>query len=87
MKDSTLLGQSQLQKAKPHRYPLYVESKKGIQVNKYLQNRNRLTDFEKFMITKGDRCGGEGGMDWGLGLAYAHNGMMGQRGTLPNILR
>ena len=31
----------------------------------YLQNRNRLTDFEKLMVTKGD----EGGrMDWGFGI-------------------
>ena len=32
----------------------------------YLKNRNRLTDFEKFMITKGDRSGG--GMDWGVAI-------------------
>ena len=36
----------------------------------YLQNRNRLVDFEKFMVTKGDSEGEA--MDWGVGLAYAH---------------
>ena len=34
----------------------------------YLQNRNRLTDFEKLMVTKGDRSGG--GRD-GLGFGTA----------------
>ena len=32
-----------------------------------LQNRNKFTDFEKLMVTKGDRWGG-GGVDWGLGM-------------------
>ena len=35
----------------------------------YLQNRNRLTDFENLMITKGDRFGGGGN---GLGVWYWH---------------
>ena len=36
----------------------------------YLQNRNWLTDFEKLMGTKEDRCGGGHGgrMDWGSGI-------------------
>ena len=36
-----------------------------------MKNRNRLTDSEKLMVTKGDRRGWEG---WtgGLGWAYAH---------------
>ena len=34
---------------------------------KYLQNRNRLIDFEKYMVTKGDRWQGGDGLevwDW-----------------------
>ena len=38
--------------------------KKGYTLG-YLQNRNRLTDFEKLLVTKGDRWGG--GVDWGIG--------------------
>ena len=34
------------------------KKKKG--TNEYVQNRNRLTDFEKLKVTKGDRCVGEG---------------------------
>lgn len=35
---------------------------------------SRATDFEnKLVITTGDRW--EGGMDWGLGLAYTHSGV------------
>ena len=35
---------------------LYMESKKGGEYKwTYLQNRNRLTDFEKLLVTKGDR--------------------------------
>ena len=33
----------------------------------YLQNRHWLTDFEKFMVSKGDSAGG-GGMCWGCGM-------------------
>ena len=45
-----------------------MESKKRIQIT-YLQKRNRLTDFAKLMVPKGDRQWEE----WtgGLGLAYA----------------
>ena len=33
----------------------------------YLQNRNRLTDFEnKIMVTKEERCGGGGRDKWGV---------------------
>ena len=47
-------------------YHLYVKSKQRI----YLQNRNRLTDFEnKLMVIKGDRCGK--GWTGGLGPPYA----------------
>ena len=39
--------------------------KKSIQMN-YLQNRNRVTDFEnKFTVNKRDRC--RGGIYWGFG--------------------
>ena len=34
----------------------------------YLQNRNRLTDFEKLMVTKGDMWWGVGEMDWAFGI-------------------
>ena len=40
-------------------YHLYVEYKKMIQMNLYLQNRNRLTDIEnKLIVTKGERMEG-----------------------------
>ena len=39
---------------------------KRIQMNLAGQKQtHRFTDFENFMVTEGDRCGG--GMDWGLG--------------------
>ena len=70
---------------------LCAESKKGYKLT-YLQNRNRLTDFEKLTVTKGDRLGGYA---WGSGLPYAYWGIcndwpagtcyMAQR-TLCNIL-
>ena len=41
----------------------YVESKK-IQMN-LLQRRNRLTDFNKFLVTIGDKWGR---VDWGFGI-------------------
>ena len=38
----------------------------------YLQNRNRLTDFEnKHMVTKGDKVVG-GGMNWGVWDCHMH---------------
>ena len=60
----------------------------------YLQNRNRFTDFEKLMVTKGVR------LVWrawtgGLGLTCAPCGIWNDwptgtcsiaQGTLPNIL-
>ena len=61
----------------------------------YLQKRNRFTDFEKSMVTKGDGLGRRGWWigvwdwhmhncgiwnDWPMGICY-----MTQR-TLPNIL-
>ena len=39
--------------------------KKGYKCT-YLQNRNRLTDLEKFMITKRDRLVG---VDWGFEIS------------------
>ena len=45
---------------------LYVEILKRTQ-RTYLHNWNRLTDFEKFMVTKGDRWRW-GGMGWGFGI-------------------
>ena len=32
-----------------------------------MQNKNRLTDFEKHVVTKGDRWRGRG-RDWGFGI-------------------
>ena len=70
------------------------KKKKRIQWS-YLQHRKRLTDFEKLMVTKGDRWGKWEGWTWGLGLAYAHWGIwsgwpMGTcgttQGTLPSLL-
>ena len=70
-----------------------MESKVGYKWT-YLQNRNRLTDFEnKLMVTKGQLGWGE----WtgGLELAYAHCGIWNDwpaetcyisQGTLPSIL-
>ena len=46
-------------------YHLHVESKKRIQMN-FLQNRNRLTDFEKLMVIKGDRLVGRNGLELGI---------------------
>ena len=54
-------------------YHLYVESKKGIQRTS-LQNRYWFTDFEKLMVTKGDRLGG--GVDWGFGMERLSNWVM-----------
>ena len=61
----------------------------------YLQNRNRLTNFEhELVVTKGDRFR-EKGLTWGWGLAYAHCGIWNDwptgtcciaQGTLLNIL-
>ena len=52
-------------------YHLYVESffKKGYKWA-YLQNRNRLTDFDTFMVTKRDRSGrvGWSGLGFGIGI-------------------
>ena len=35
--------------------------------NELISRKDRLTDFENFMVTKGDRWG-MGGMDWGFGI-------------------
>ena len=47
-------------------YHLYVDSLKKLYKWTYLQNKNRLTDFEKLMVTEGDRCGR--GVGWGFGI-------------------
>ena len=62
-------------------YHLYVKSKKKrIQIN-------RLTDFEKFMITKGDRLGWVGGMDCTQSMEWLASGdLMHRTRTLPSIL-
>ena len=58
----------------------------------YLQNRNRLTDFEKLTVTKGDRWwGGKDGLQvWDGHMHTEVYGVIGQRGpaqrTLLNIL-
>ena len=56
----------------------------------YLQNRNRLTDFENFMVTKGDRQWAGEGEPGVWGLAYAHWSITRTcyiaQGTPPNIL-
>ena len=42
-------------------YITYMWNLKKLYKLTYLQNRNRLTDFEnKFMVTKGESCSGEG---------------------------
>ena len=53
-------------------YHLYVEFKKikGFKWT-YLQHRNRFTDFDKLMVTRGGQEVGEE-RPGGLGLAYAH---------------
>ena len=49
-------------------YQLLLESKKkGGYKWTYLHNRNRLTDFQKLIITKGDRWwGGRGDLEFGM---------------------
>ena len=60
----------------------------------YLQNRNRLTDFENKLMATKEEGGGEGGIG-GLRFAYSHCGIWNDwpigtcciaQGTLPNIL-
>ena len=47
----------------------------------YLQNRNRLTDFEKFMVIKGDRWQGDGWTGvWDWPMHPEAYGMTGQWG-------
>ena len=58
---------SQTVKDKHHVISLICGTKKGYR-RTYLQNRNKLTDFEKRMVTKGDRYesrdDGLGVWDW-----------------------
>ena len=54
-------------------YRLYVESKKKGYKWTYLQNRNRLTDFEKLTVIKEDwwrERDGLGGWDWHMHTRY-----------------
>ena len=49
----------------------------------YLKNRNRLTVFEKCMVTKWGKCGGRE-MDWGFGIhicTLVAYGTIGQQGS------
>ena len=56
-------------KDKHHMISLHVASKKGYK-RTYLQNRNRLTDFEnKLVVTEGERLGR--GMGWGCGIGIS----------------
>lgn len=69
--DQITLGEDGKTKADRERqtscHHLYVESKQKRYKCTYLQNRNRLTDFEsKLWLPKGK--GGGVGMDWGLGI-------------------
>ena len=55
-----------------------MESKKKKKNTNELQNRHRLADFKKLMVTKV----GIGGMDWGfrIGICTLRYGMIGQWG-------
>ena len=59
---------------------LYVESENRIQMKLFAEEKYRLTDFEKRMVTKGYRCragGGPGVWDW-----HMHNEVYGMTGQL-----
>ena len=45
----------------------YTQNLKKGYKSTYLQNRNRLPNFEKITVTKGDGAGGWG-VDWGFGI-------------------
>ena len=49
-----------------------IKKKKKRYNHTFLQNRNRLTDIEKLMVSKGDSCSWVGGVDLGFGLTHAH---------------
>ena len=59
----TILNEVRGQKTNIICYHLYVKSKKK-ETNELNCNRNRLTDFEKLIATRGS----QEGVDWGFGM-------------------
>ena len=73
---------SQIVKVKHHMISLICGIEKRIQWI-YLQDRNRFTDFEKLMVSRGDRWGWGGGDGLGIWDWHLHTvvyGMTGQQG-------